>query len=168
MALNMAANEKISEKKRYNVVALASDGSNVRTWMLSFNNMLHMHQLNHLATEHYAMYVRARETMSINIREQVERDILQTRAAQAANDRVAGHTEVKTDGGAATRSKGKKKKKAGAEEEADEDINDQVSAQVSARAQTRRKGEEKRRACALAMALVVEAKEGESKRQKLP
>ena len=77
MALDMVANDKIPEKKRYNVVALASDGGNVRTWMLSFKNMLHMHQLNHMNTERYGMYVRSRETLSISIKALAERDIKQ-------------------------------------------------------------------------------------------
>jgi hypothetical protein len=145
MALNMAANEKISEKKRYNVVALAIEGSNVRTWMRSCNNMFHMHQLNHLATEHYAMYVRARETMSIHIKTQAERDIKEMRAEHAANDRNAGHIEVKTEDGAAKKSNRKK-----AEDEAAKDTKDMVSEQVSARAHKRKKKEEKRRACAAA------------------
>lgn len=163
MALNMAANEKISEKKRYNFVALASDGGNVRTWMLGFNNMLHMNQLNHMCTEHYAMYVRARETLSINIKAQAERDIKEMRVEHAANDRNAGHIEVKTENGAATRSS-KGKSKDGIEEA--KENKDLVSAQVSALAQKRRKREEKRRAVALVMALEAQEKEGESKGQR--
>jgi hypothetical protein len=156
MALNMAANEKISEKKRYNFVALASDGGNVRTWMLGFNNMLHMNQLNHMCTEHYAMYVRARETLSINIKAQAERDIKEMRVEHAANDRNAGHIEVKTENGAVTRSKVKLD---GIEEAKEAKENkDLVSAQVSALAQKRRKREEKRRAVALVMALEAHGK----------
>jgi hypothetical protein len=176
MALNMAANDKISEKKRYNVVALASDGNNVRTWMLSFNNMLHMHQLNHMSTEHYSMYVRARETLSINIKAQAERDIKQRRVEHAANDRNAGHIDVKTEDGATTREMLKSnisattremlKKQLQAEEEAAEETKELVSEQVNARARARRKKEDKRRACALAMALEVEEKQGESEGQR--
>jgi hypothetical protein len=149
MALNMAANKKISEKKRYNVVALTSDGSNVRTWMLSFNNMLHMYQLNHMCTEPFAMFVRARDTLSINIniRQQAERDIKQMRAEHPANDRIAGYIEVKTEDGVATRSRVKIQDEEASKEAKDTKV--EVSAQVSARAQTRKKREDKRRKCAL-------------------
>ena len=147
----MAANEvKIPEKKRYNVVALASDGSNVRNWMLRFQNMLHTHGLNHMRTEHYAMYVRARATLAINIKAQAERDIKMSRAEHAANDRNAGHIDVKTEDVAAkksarkatTRTSDKDKEKA--EEEAAKEIKGQVSEQVSARSHTNAQRERQR------------------------
>jgi hypothetical protein len=156
--LNMVAEVKNQTKERYTIVTLASDGSNVRAWMISFVNMLHMHQLNHLATEHYSMYVHARETMSLNIKAQAERDIKEERAERAANDRYAGATEVKTNVGASK--KASKKKDKGAEEKAADDTKELVSAQVSAHTHKRKKREEKRRACAEELAREIEMQEG--------
>ena len=159
MDLNMVANEQINEKKRYNVVALASDGSNVRTWMLSFKNMLHMHQLNHMCTEHYAMYVHARETLAINIKAQAERDIKAARTEYAANDRVAESAQVKIEAAGPKLRKPKKGSKEPTEEELkdeEEKEKEEVRQRVSALAHKRAKKEDKRRACAALLALEVE------------